>query len=76
MLFNQVAFLTSSTERTGNSAGRKQVVLDLGELAGNGLRQVIAVGGFSQMRCGRNTLHERVQQRPQKARGTQNGKMP
>lgn len=55
MLFNQVAFLTSSTERTGNSVVRKQVVLDLGELAGNGLRQVIAVGGFSQIRCSRNT---------------------
>lgn len=46
MLFNQIAVLTSSTERIGSSVVRKQVILDLRELVGNGLEQEIAMGNF------------------------------
>lgn len=74
MLFNQIAFLTCSTERIGSSMVRKQIILDLRELAGNGLEQDIAMGGLSQRECNRNILYERIKSNHQKARGTQNGK--
>lgn len=76
MLFNQIAVLTSSTERIGSSVVRKQVILDLRELVRNGLEQEIAMGEFLRLGCSRNILYERIRQHQQKARGTQNGKMP
>lgn len=64
MLFNQFALLTCSTERIGSSIVSKQVIVDPRELAGTGLEQDIAMGGFSRIDCSRNILYEMIKQQP------------
>lgn len=64
MLFNQIALLTCSTERIGHSIVRKQVTVDLRELAGTGLKQDIAMGRFAWIECSRNILYDRIKQQP------------
>lgn len=52
MLFNQIVVLIFSIERIGSFVVRKQVILDLRELVGNGLEQEIVMGNF----CGQGVV--------------------
>lgn len=55
MLFNQIVLLTCSSESVSSSIIRKQITLDLKELAGNG--QIFTERS-------RNILYERIKQKP------------